>query len=436
MLQACHEEQWARNLVVAIGALHHHQTLKQSPAHSVGSGEGERERKSHYLFALQQYGTALGQLRQISAQEHDSEARLRHALISALLTTCFETYIGNRDGAIAQARAGIDILLKWTNEKEPATDSSVDDWTRVRRAAAGSLYLDEDLLGAFHRLDYQLLLCLGIGPGRHQPQSFPSANQPFTSINEACTFWDQVVRRVLHFHAVKSVTEQQVPKGYEHKNPSSSEGKGKVYPKHMLIEQHNFNTVAEQFFRYFDPVFKSSRRQPGTKDYLLANLVMIRALSCRSAVSRGPSQSEMYSDAFLRDYMLIIELAQDLIDNASNTLRKAVFNFDMTLGVSLFSVAHVCRDPKVRRSAIELLNRFPRREAWFDTLVAAKVATYIVHKEEEGMVNEFIPDSARLRLLKHETGTQKQWATIYCSKLVWKDGAIAREELPPETIML
>ena len=134
--------------------------------------------------------------------------------------------------------------------------------------------------------------------------------------------------------------------------------------------------------------------------------------------------------------MLIIELAQDLIDNASNTLRKAVFNFDMTLGVSLFSVAHVCRDPKVRRSAIELLNRFPRREAWFDTIVDAKVATYIVHKEEEGMVNEFIPDSARLRLLKHETGTQKQWATIYCSKLVWKDGAIAREELPPETIML
>ena len=434
VLQACHEEEWARNLVVAIGALHHHQTL--TPSHSVGPGEGDREKKSHYLFALQQYGTALEQLRHISTQDLDSEARLRHALISALLTTCFETYIGNRDGAIAQARAGIDILLKWTNEKQPAANSSVDDWTRIRLAAAGSLYLDENLIGAFHRLDYQLLLCLGNGPGRHQPQSYPSASQPFKSINEACTFWDLVVRRILHFHTVNSLAEQDSPKGFEDENASPNDAKGKVYPKHMLIEQHNFNTVAEQFFRFFDPVFKSSRRKPGTKDYLLANLVMIRALSCRAAVSRGPSESEMYSDAFLRDYMLIIQLAQDLIDDAVNNLRKAVFNFDMSLGKALFSVAHVCRDPKVRRSAIELLNRFPRREAWFDTLVAAKVATYVVNKEERGMINDFIPDSARLRVLRHETGPQKQWATIYCSKLVWKDGAIAREELPPETIIL
>ncbi|KAE9380654.1 hypothetical protein N431DRAFT_362604 [Stipitochalara longipes BDJ] len=435
VLQACHEEQWARNVVVAIGALHHHQTLKSSPAQPGGLAEGERERKSHYLFALQQYGTALGQLRHVSAQEPESEPRLRHALISALLTTCFETYIGNRGGAITQAQAGIDLLLKWTKEKDPAADSTVDDWTRVRRAAARSLYLEEDLLGAFHRLDYQLLLSKGLGPERHPPESFPSISQPFTSINEACSFWDLVVRRILHFHSVKSVEKQHVPTGYEDEKASISGTKGKVYPKHMLIEQHNFKTVAEQFFRYFDPIFKSSRRKSGTKEYLLANLVMIRALSCRAAVSRGPSESEMYSDAFLRDFMLMNELARDLIDNANNTLRKAIFNFDMTLGISLFSAAHICRDPKVRRSAIELLNQFPRNEAWFDTLVAAKVATYMMDKEEEGMVNGFIPDNARLRLLKHETGPQKQWAKIYYSKLVWK-GAAAREVLPPEMIML
>ncbi|PMD35658.1 hypothetical protein L207DRAFT_570152 [Hyaloscypha variabilis F] len=436
VLQACHEAPWARNLVVAIGALHRHQTQKPLPAQEAGQVDGERERKSHYLFALQQYGTALGQLRHISAQEPDSEARLRYALISALLTTCFETYIGNREGAITQAKAGIDLLLKWTKEKEPTADSMVDDWTRVRRAAARSVYLDEDLLGAFHRLDYQLVLCKGLGPDRHRPDSFPSASHPFTSVNEACSFWDLVVRRILHFHSVQSVSEQHNPKGYEDENASTIGTKGKVYPKHMLVEQHNFKMAAEQFFRYFDPIFKSSRRKPGTNEYLLANLVMIRALSCRAAVSRGPSESEMYSDAFLRDYMLIIDLAQELIEDANKPLRKAVFNFDVTLGVSLFTVAHVCRDPKVRRSAIELLNRFPRREAWFDTLVAAKIATYIVTKEEKNMVHGFIPDKARLRLLRHETGPQKQWATIFCSKLVWKDGAVGREAIPPETIIL
>jgi hypothetical protein len=52
------------------------------------------------------------------------------------------------------------------------------------------------------------------------------------------------------------------------------------------------------------------------------------------------------------------------------------------------------------------------------------------------MENGFVPDSARIRLLKHETGPQKQWAKIYYSKLVWKEGTAARETLPPVKIML
>jgi hypothetical protein len=190
ILQACHEEQWARHLVVAIGALH--QTLNTSTAlanQSRGPAEGEREKKSHYIFALQQYGAALGQLRDIAGQEHQSEPQLRHALISSLLTTCFETYIGDRDKALTQAQAGIDLLIRLAKQKEP-TDDSVDDWTLVRRATARSLYLDEDLLGAFQRLDYQLLLCRNTQPYRDAPQGYPSTNQPFTSLNEACNFWD------------------------------------------------------------------------------------------------------------------------------------------------------------------------------------------------------------------------------------------------------
>jgi len=65
----------------------------------------------------------------------------------------------------------------------------------------------------------------------------------------------------------------------------------------------------------------------------------MRALACRSVISRGSSNSEMYNDAFLRDYMLIVDLARDLIDNAKNTLRKAIFNFDISLGCCITIVA-------------------------------------------------------------------------------------------------
>jgi hypothetical protein len=82
------------------------------------------------------------------------------------------------------------------------------------------------------------------------------------------------------------------------------------------------------------------------------------------------------------------------------------------------------------------LKQYPQREGWFDTLAAAKVVTWIVRKEEEGMVNGFVPDSARVRLLKHETGPQKQYVKIYYSRLVWKDGITEREACPPVKILL
>jgi hypothetical protein len=144
----------------------------------------------------------------------------------------------------------------------------------------------------------------------------------------------------------------------------------------------------------------------------------------------------MYSDIFLRDYMLMIKLARDLIDNAKNTPKKAIFNFEITLGISLFHIASACRFPKVRRLAIGLLNQFPNPVAWYDTEVAAKIVTWIVQKEEEGMVNGCIPEGARLKLHKHETGPHKQFANLHISKHVWKDGVAAREMLPEVRIPL
>lgn len=425
------------NLVVAIGALHRTLDVSQDRSNQYpGLGDGERERKSHYIFALQQYGKALVQLNDKTREECISESYLRYVLISSLLTTCFETYLGNRDNAITQATVGIQLLLKWTaqHQKEPADDLE-DDWSNIRRVASRSVYIPDELLSAFQRLDYQLALCRGLQPGRKSPRAFPNINRPFTSIDEACRFWDLVVRRVLYFHSVKDIREQHSLQGYDEDNSQTSDNRAMVYPKDAEVERHNFTTSTEQFFRSFMPIFESSRRKPDTKEYLLANLVMIRALACRFAVSRGPSHSELHSDAFLQDYMLIIKLGRELIDNSKATLRRAIFSFDMTLGVSIFSLTHLCREPRIRRQGIDLLLQYPQREGWFDTLIAAKISTWIMNEEEKGMVHGFIPDAARLRLVKHVPGPEKQKVEVHCSKLVWKDGKTGREMLPPVTIM-
>ncbi len=260
-----------------------------------------------------------------------------------------------------QAEDGIGVLLKWAAERQKEPDET-DEWSNVRRVTSGSFYLDKDLLDAFQRLDYQVLLCRGLQPGRKAPQAYPTTDCPFTSVNEAYRFCDLVVRRVLHFHEIKNIREEYSQLYYD-----------------------GARVAMDQFFRSFEPIFQSSRQKPGSNDSLRANLVMIRAIGCYSAISQGLSDSEMYTNAYLRDYKFINDLARELINNQ----RKANFIFDMTLGASTFSVLFYCRDHTVRRAAIDLLHQCTERKAWFNTLVR-----------------------------------------LYCSQLVWKDGNAARVMLP------
>jgi hypothetical protein len=142
------------------------------------------------------------------------------------------------------------------------------------------------------------------------------------------------------------------------------------------------------------------------------------------------------SDHFLQDYMDIIKLARELIDNPKPALRNAIFSFDTTLGVSIFSLSRLCKDRKLRREAIDLLHRCPQREGWFDALVFAKISAWLMEKEEAQAVNGLIPDTARWRLIKHELGQYNQTVKLYCSRLVLEDGNSVRKLLPPVTIVL
>jgi hypothetical protein len=411
VLQACHEEPWATNLVVAIGALYKY----------LGREESESERKSHCIFALQKYGEALKQLID-NTRECKSGSDLRYTLISSLLTICFETYIGNKDNAIVQAKVGMDILLDWTakQQKEPLDDLP-DEWSNVRRVATW-FDIHNDLVDAFQRLDYQLLLVQGLQRKRKSPRAFPSIDRPFSSLDEACTFWDLVMRRILSLHSVKDVREQHYLQAYDQDNAQT--------------ERDNFKNAIGQFFCSFMPIFESSRERPGTKEYFLANLVMIRSLACRFAVLRFPSYSELYSDYFWPDYMHLLGLARELIDDSKTTQREAICNFDITLGISIFSLLYHCRVSEVRKQALNLLLQYPQREGWFDTQVSVKISTWLIDEEERGIVYGYIPEQARWRLIKHELGPDRRTVKLYCSRFVEKDGNATRELVLPIVIDL
>ena len=129
VLQACHDQEYSRHAVVALGAVWKAQDIRQTPptGFPLGAG-GSQEAKALYAFALKEYGRAIRLMRDIPKQQDPD--RLRNTLMSSLLTTCFESYIGNQDLALSQAELGVDVLLGWGNGYQEAP---VDDWTRVKR---------------------------------------------------------------------------------------------------------------------------------------------------------------------------------------------------------------------------------------------------------------------------------------------------------------
>lgn len=129
VLQACHDQEYARHAVVALGALWRAQDVSQTPPTGFPRGLGSsQEARALYAFALKEYGKAIRLMRDIPKQQDPD--RLRNTLISSLLTTCFESYIGNQELALLQAELGVDVLLEWGNECQEAP---VDDWTSVKR---------------------------------------------------------------------------------------------------------------------------------------------------------------------------------------------------------------------------------------------------------------------------------------------------------------
>ena len=138
ILQVCHVEPFAGHCAVAIGA------LTKTNDITLGCLKVESlppEARRHLTFALQQYGKSLKLMKAIVQQ--DDETRLRNTLVSSLLTTCFESYVGNQESAISQGQAGVSVLAAHQHTHSLGNKG----WC-----------LDIDLFCAFARLDSQILM--------------------------------------------------------------------------------------------------------------------------------------------------------------------------------------------------------------------------------------------------------------------------------------
>ncbi|KAL3426784.1 hypothetical protein PVAG01_00293 [Phlyctema vagabunda] len=421
VLQESHSEASIRHAVVALGALY--KTLEKASESPPGSPDNNATvdtAANHYNFALQQYGKSLTRLREaLESQETRSN---RTVLISIVLFTCFQSFIGDHKGAIQQIQSGLGLLdarraQRFLPMAQQQADTIEDELVQMftRLAVQAKSY---DM--AFHfPHPYVIRLTPSNPPTSPSEPSSPSGAstasvehtipEVFESLHDARTALDSLCERIMRFNEALSTYYG---------------GPNNILPASIRSSGAAFRASLDNWSAAFEPLLES-RRNIGVTNTHRAGINVLKMLQLMSAVLfwTAFSLSEMNFDNFIGDFRAVVELAKEIVvdeelslaakrcgsltdcqhrqrahdlndnhgipgpfldeDNYSHI--KASFALDLGIVPPLFVVATKCRDRKLRREAIRLLMSSPRREGMWDSILSGRAAMWIMEIEEEGL---------------------------------------------------
>ncbi|TAQ86586.1 hypothetical protein B7494_g5084 [Chlorociboria aeruginascens] len=457
VLQESHGEASVRHAVVALGALYKTlETATESPPGSPDNSYPSDTAPNHFSFALQQYGKALTRLREdLEANEYRSQ---RTVLISIVLFTCFQSFTGDHKAAIFQIQSGLGLLEErrqerkrpfWERQEDVVEDELVQMFTRL--AIQAKSY---DM--AFH-FPPPYVIRLSPSPNPSSPQSPSSSSEEssatiealipdiFTSVREARSALDSLCERILRFNEALS---------------SFYAGPNNILPASIKSSGVGFKNQLEHWSNAFDPILQK-RRSYGTTNTERAAINVLKSFQLMSAVLflMGFSTSEMPFDGFIAEFRFIVELAKEVVVDEELSLAQArcgtqcqhrqnrphtphvyrpedsythikpSFALDLGIVPPLFVVATKCRDRKLRREAISLLISSPRREGMWDSILSARVASWIMEIEEEDLspyvpatAAEIILDKKRVMVKEILFDMQSREATLRCGTRGARDG--------------
>jgi hypothetical protein len=116
-------------------------------------------------------------------------------------------------------------------------------------------------------------------------------------------------------------------------------------------------------------------------------------------------KDETKFDNFTVEFGQMLRMAERLLAPLApteQTTQTRVYVFDTNLIAPLYTGATRCRDPHLRRKALDLLWNLNSREGIWDSNVAAAIGKWVIEKEEDGIDiiegAHSIPDEKRIRL--------------------------------------
>ncbi|KAK3374287.1 hypothetical protein B0T24DRAFT_290931 [Lasiosphaeria ovina] len=350
---------------------------------------------SHYKLALTYYGRALRLVR--DHQDQNSESTLRIAVIACMLFACFETLHDSCESAINHINHGLMIIEQFIRGQNTITGDinnlghprgALLGYVERREGSDNLFILEDEILQVFQRLDY-LSWSTGLISGWRQTSriSIQAAASPsyrdmpdrFSNLDEARRRWDAVQHWTLQF---PRAVVAPIAASLSSSSPATDDDTVAFLGSHVILgleemQRAHLGTL-EQWSAAFWPVFSAAEANKAVDplSYHQAVSILLQyilSLVCVRSVCFGDSAAlQEMTDAF-RD---IVRLAEIMVSNQPKGPGSAkVFTMDNGPTLALFVAATKCTHLGVRADAVALLDRYPRRDAFWDTTTVMNLAT-------------------------------------------------------------
>ena len=228
----------------------------------------------------------------------------------------------------------------------------------------------------------------------------------FKSVQEAKAYFEFYLKEFLHWIAYQI--------GWSYKEKELERRSLTAQVKIPFDEQRA--VYLESFAKWnesFRPLAISSPSDPKEQRAILALSSRLKSLDASLGVDHF--RGDMEYDLITPQFEEILSLTQKLVDFESGPASD--FTVDGTIISNAYGVAHKCRNPCLRRQAINILESRPRREGIGDSPFIAKIARIQMEFEESGIISGVIPEEARMIGIKISCDArQRQGQMTYLTK--------------------
>lgn len=402
-----------------------------------------------HQYAFRQYGEYSCLLRRdVSGRSRD----VRTTLITCLLFHCFEPHHGYLEKVDNQVYSGLKLFRELTSSFYRPVDS---EKFKSEAENKDPQAVQDDFLRALESFEIQAITFADSWTrGAHEQYrylgqtSVDEMPEIFTCLDDASEMLEQVMRRSMYWLRstmhLQSFSTNPSPSSSTISDPHDDKPGLLFFDVDPTFEER-LETLKE-YARWddsFRPLLIHSRKGSAPhEDFLAASTLRLHWLAGYMSVASNNCYSSLVNNRkFPTELAELVDIARILLENSEKEFpvnESAKYVFDVQIIIPLMAVGWIYRHRSLRREAIQLLLRSPRKEGLWDGVVLGKIMAWLSGVEEEMLeagdgADDCIPEWAAARCIKMHFDTAKREASVSCVQLV--KGSLTGEERKRELVV-